>query len=201
MDHWPAIWWLFALLKTLCLLYFVGFAVWIQHAGDLLGIVLFCMCIKDIFRNSLMCSYIFIRFFRQHLSTLCTVSIVFLLFPFLFCCLFFQTAHLPLRFCVRGNAQNSHLEVLKSPSGHLTKEDILDTVFWAEFQIGKSHFSLCLKQFCAIAPLQYKELSHFTIKYATFQYSSFEKCFGICWDRSYICFVSVVVCFTSSPSN
>lgn len=60
----------------------MGFAVWMQHAGDLLGIELFCMCIKDIFRNSLMYSYVFFCFFRQRLSTLCTVSVVFLLFAF-----------------------------------------------------------------------------------------------------------------------
>lgn len=154
MDHWPAIWWLFTLLKTLGFLYFVGFAVWMQHAGDLSGIELFCMCIKDIFRISLMYSYVFFCFFRQLLSTLCTVPIVFLLFPLVVWFLvFFQITHLPLSLCVRGNVQNSHLEVLKSPSGHLMKEEILDPVFWVEFQIGKSHFSLCFKQFCAIAPL------------------------------------------------
>lgn len=67
----------------------MGFAIWMQHAGDLLGIELLCMCIKDIFRNSLMYSYVFFCFFRQCLSTLCTVSIVFPLFPFVVLCFVF----------------------------------------------------------------------------------------------------------------
>lgn len=105
----------------------MGFAIWMQHAGDLLGIELFCMCIKDIFRNSLMYSYVFFCFFRQCLSTLCTVSIVFPLFPFVV--LFFSNSTFTTEFCVHGNVQNSHLEVLKSPSGHLMKEEIFRPSF------------------------------------------------------------------------
>lgn len=152
MDHWPAIWWLFTLLKTLCFLYFVGFAVWMQHAGDLLGIELFCMCIKGIFRNSLMYSYVFFCFFRQLLSIYVQCPLCSFCFLLLFH--FFQITHLPLSFSVCGNVQNSHLEALKSPSGHLTKEEILDPVFWAEFQIGKiTFFSLFWAVLCYCSTL------------------------------------------------
>jgi len=58
----------------------VGFAVWVQKAGDLLGKELFCMCPEDICRNNVIYSYALFCFFRQYMSALCTVSVVFFLF-------------------------------------------------------------------------------------------------------------------------
>lgn len=73
------------------------------------------MCVKDIFRHSLMYSYIFICFFRQHLSTLCTVSIVFLLFPFVV--LFFSNSTFTTEFLCMQKCTKLPLGDSKEPIG------------------------------------------------------------------------------------
>lgn len=58
------------------------------------------MCPEDIFRNNEGYSHVLYCFFRQCVSALCTVSVVFFCFDF---CLLLQIAHLPLNFCVPGD--------------------------------------------------------------------------------------------------
>lgn len=198
MDHWPAIWWLFTLLKTLCFLYFVVFAVPMQHAGDLLGIELICMCIEGIFRNSLMYSYAFFCFFRQCLSTLCTASVVFLLFHFVV--LFFSNSTFSTEFLCMWKCTKLPLGVFKEPIRSFNERRDFRPSFLGRIPDWEITFFSVLSTF-VLLPHFSKELSHFTIKDATFQYSPFEKCFGICSDNSCVCFVSVVVCFITSLSN
>lgn len=102
----------FYIIKNIMSPYFVGFAVWMQHAGDLFGIELFCMCIKDIFRNSLMYSYAFFWFFRQCLSTSCSVCCV----PFVsFCCFVFSNSTFTTEFLCRWKCTKLPLGVFNEP--------------------------------------------------------------------------------------
>lgn len=157
------------------------------------------MCIKDIFRNSLMYSYVFFCFFRQLLSTLCTVSIVFLLFPSVVS--FFSNNTFTTEFFCLWKCTKLPLGGFKEPIRSFNERRDFRSSFLGRIPDWKNHIFLSVLSSFVLLLHFTKELSHFTMKDATFQYSPFEKCFGICSDHSCICFVSVVVCFTTSPSN
>lgn len=58
------------------------------------------MCLEDIFRNNVGYPHVLYCLFRQCVSALCTVSVVFFFFDF---CFLLQIAYLPLNFCVPGD--------------------------------------------------------------------------------------------------
>lgn len=100
----------------------MGSAVWVQNAGDLLGKELFCIYPEDIFRNNGIYSYAHFCFFRQCMSALCTLSVVFFFF-FLILLSFFSNGTFTTEFLCTWRWGLTHLELLKSPSSHLMKED------------------------------------------------------------------------------
>lgn len=82
----------------------MGFAVWVQNAGDLLGKeVIFWMYLEDIFRNNVIYFYALFCFFMKTVLVCFMYSVCCVLFGFVGGVFFFQIAHLLLSFCVPGD--------------------------------------------------------------------------------------------------
>lgn len=177
------------------------------------------MCLEDIFRNNVGYSHVLYCFFRQCVSALCTVAVVFFFFDF---CLLLQIAHLPLNFCVPGD-QVSPTRRKERVHGVIQFKKRWQTQFYGKnsrlgnhafyfyFQLISSPcLSFCVFSSLVVLPYFSEQLSHFTVKDTVFQrekkqfqYSPFEMRFGNHIDKSHtnMCFVSVGVCLTTSSDQ